>query len=348
MISAILATLPRPCAFNYPLIVCFTLLEAYNTKSFTKTCTTMNHRIHGIGISLLVAGLFLTSNLTAKNTANKDHEAWLTSIGAARAQEDNEFKNSPTSPLAGTLRFEISETGTVYFAENAGQLEWSLEPRDEAAFSVLNTEEQWQWTGLATGTSLMRQDKVLPSGSILDFGDLAKVGRFTVEFYPVKNTLTALVFDPDTQRIREFQTLERFEANPDFVLTATIERFEAPEQLELITGLQRLKKRYRYAKLHFEIDAKELELTAYKHALEGKGSNSLFIPFTDKTTGKYTYGGGRYLIVDEPAEGDEIEIDFNLVVNPLCSYAPIYNCIVPTRENKLPIAVLAGVRKYHE
>ena len=53
------------------------------------------------------------------------------------------------------------------------------------------------------------------------------------------------------------------------------------------------------------------------------------------------------MIVDEPQEGNEVPIDFNLVINPLCSYASIYNCIVPTRENKLPIAILAGVKKYH-
>jgi uncharacterized protein (DUF1684 family) len=276
-----------------------------------------------------------------------NQEAWLKSVHAAWAEEDDEFKHSPTSPLAGTLRFEINETGTVYFAENAGQLEWSLEPADQAAFSVLFSDGQWKWSSLAAGTRLVRDDETMPSGSTLDFVDQAKVGRFTVEFYPVNDTLTALVFDPDTQRIREFETLDRFAANPKFALTAKIERFENPEQLELITAIQRVKKRYRYAKLHFEVDGTALELTAYKHALEGEGSNSLFIPFTDKTTGKHTYGGGRYLIVDEPPEGDEIQIDFNLVINPLCTYATIYNCIVPTRENKLPIAVLAGVKKYH-
>ena len=52
------------------------------------------------------------------------------------------------------------------------------------------------------------------------------------------------------------------------------------------------------------------------------------------------------VITDEPAEGDEVQLDFNLVINPLCSYAAIYNCIVPTRENKLPIAITAGVKKY--
>ena len=53
------------------------------------------------------------------------------------------------------------------------------------------------------------------------------------------------------------------------------------------------------------------------------------------------------MMVDEPGESSEVLIDFNLVINPLCSYASIYNCIVPTRENKLPIAILAGVKKYH-
>jgi uncharacterized protein (DUF1684 family) len=280
-----------------------------------------------------------------KSRDHEDQDAWLSFIHASWAEEDNEFKNSPTSPLAGTLRFEISETGTVYFAEKGGQVEWSLEPANSAAFSVLYSEGQWTWQGLTTGTGLTRKDEVLPTVSVPDFGDLAKIGRFTVEFYPVKDTLTALVFDPETQRIREFESLDRYKANPKFALTATIERFENPEQLELVTAIQRVKKRYRYAKLHFEIDGTVLELTAYKHALDAK---SLFIPFTDKTTGKYTYGGGRYLIVDEPPEGDEIQIDFNLVTNPLCAYAPIYNCIVPTRENKLPIAIEAGVRKYHE
>jgi hypothetical protein len=304
----------------------------------------MKPRTPSIGFYVLFTALLLAPTVKANNTASLDQETWLSSIHAAWAEEDDEFKNSPTSPLAGTQRFEISETGTVCFAENGGQVEWSLKAAENTAFSVVNSEGRWKWTGLTPESSLVRKDQALPPGSVLDFGDLAKIGRLTVEFYPVNDTLTALVFDPETQRIGEFESLDRYEANPKFALTATIERFENPEQLELVTAIQRVKKRFRYAKLQFEIDGTALELTAYKPALDAK---SLFIPFTDRTTGKYTYGGGRYLIVDEPPEGDEIQIDFNLVTNPLCAYAPIYNCIVPTRENKLPIAIEAGVRKYH-
>ena len=307
----------------------------------------MISRLFRFGFWLLASSLFLTFSVNADSVASVDQEEWLRSIHASWAKEDSEFKNGPTSPLAGTSRFEISETNTVYFAEENGQLEWSSEQLNQATFSLLNTNKQWEWTGLDTEVSFMREDKEMPSGTSLVAGDKLKTGRFTVEFYPSEKTITALVFDPNTQRLREFKTLDRFEANPKFALTAKILKFESPEHLDLITALQRFKKQYRYAKLQFEIDGTALELTAYKHTLEGEGSNVLFIPFTDKTSGKYSYGGGRYLFVDEPQEGNEVPIDFNLVINPLCSYASIYNCIVPTRENKLPIAILAGVKKYH-
>jgi len=296
-------------------------------------------------ICLLAAGMFHASGISADDVASKGQEAWLKSIHESWLEEDKEFKNSPTSPLAGVSRFEISEVESAHFSIRDGQLGWSPEKTAQPVFSLMSMEDGWKWTG-QEDVSVKRGDESTQPGSLLATGDKLKAGRFTVSFYPSADKITALVFDPDTQRIKEFRTLDRFEANPNFVVTAEIVKFESPEQLDLVTGLQRFKKQYRYARLQFEIDGAPLELTAYKYALEGDGSGYFFIPFTDKTTGKQTYGGGRYLFADEPAQGDKVELDFNLVINPLCSYAAIYNCIVPTRENKLPIAVTAGVKKY--
>lgn len=299
------------------------------------------------GSGLLVTSLLLTSAINASDMTSVEQEAWLQSIREVWAEEDSEFKNSPTSPLAGVSRFEISDTGTAFFVEKGGQLGWSPERGDRAEFSLTRNEDQWVWTGLADSVSLAREGEELSSGSTLAPGDRLKAGRFTIEVYPSADSINALVFDPDTERLREFKTLDRFEANPKFVVNSKMARFETPEQQDLITARQQFKKQYRYAKLHFEIDDVEHELTAYKHALEGEGSDILFVPFSDKTNGRYSYGGGRYLMVEEPSEGDEILIDFNLVTNPLCSYATIYNCIVPTTENRLRIAIEAGVKKYH-
>jgi len=294
---------------------------------------------------LLTTVLSLAPGVSANNIVSGDQDAWHKSIHESWAEEDSEFKNSPTSPLAGVSRFEISEVETVYFSIRDGQLGWSPENTAQPLFSLTNIEDGWKWTG-QDDIHVERGEEAVPTGSLLAIGDNLKAGRFTVSFYPSADKITALVFDPDTQRIKDFETLDRFEANPKFAVTAKIVKFESPEQLDLITGLQRFKKQYRYARLHFVIDDMPLELTAYKYALEGDGSGYFFIPFTDNTTGKYSYGGGRYLFADEPTEGDEVQLDFNLVINPLCSYAAIYNCIVPTRENKLPVAITAGVKKY--
>ena len=300
-----------------------------------------------IGFYLVAISLFLASGVAAKNVESDEHETWQASVDKAWAEEDNEFKNSPTSPLAGTSRFEIANTDTVYFAKKDGELGWSPEQGDQSRFSLAPVEGNWKWTGLSADVSCRRGSESTSPGTFLSAGDVLKTGRFSVEVYPGEQQITALVFDANSQKLKDFTTLDRFEANARFVVTAKIVKFEIPEPVELITARQRFKTQYKYAILKFEIDGVELELTAYKYALEGAHSDSLFIPFTDKTTGKYSYGGGRYLSLTEPEEEENILIDFNLVTNPLCAYAPVYNCIVPTRENKLPIAILAGVKKYH-
>jgi len=296
---------------------------------------------------LVFATLVLTSSVGANNIESEAQEAWLTSVHESWAEQDSEFKNSPTSPLAGASRFELDETGVVYFAEKNGELGWSLAQGDQSKFSLVLAEDGWKWMDMSAEVACMREGENTSPGSYLLAGDVFKTGRFSVAVYPNENQITALVFDANSQQVKDFNTLERFEPDPRFAVTANIVKFESPEQVDLITGLQRIKERYKYAILEFEIEGVELELTAYKYALEGEHSDVLFVPFTDKTTGKYSYGGGRYLSVVEPEEGAEVAIDFNLVTNPLCAYTPIYNCIVPTRENRLPIAILAGEKKYH-
>jgi len=73
----------------------------------------------------------------------------------------------------------------------------------------------------------------------------------------------------------------------------------------------------------------------------------LWLPFYDETSGKDTYGGGRYLDVKIDSEG-MVDLDFNYAYNPLCDYNPDrYNCTLPPAANKLPFAVEAGEKSFH-
>ena len=74
---------------------------------------------------------------------------------------------------------------------------------------------------------------------------------------------------------------------------------------------------------------------------------SLFLPFQDATTGRDTYGVGRYVYV-EPGPDGKVVVDFNTAYNPYCAYNDRWACPLVPPENRVPLAVTAGEKKYHD
>lgn len=113
-----------------------------------------------------------------------------------------------------------------------------------------------------------------------------------------------------------------------------------------------IKKQYRvYGIIHFKIKNTSLQLNLYQSQtlmLNEQYKNLLFLPFTDATTGKKTYEGGRYIDLDINAiKNKRVIIDFNKAYNPYCAYVSgVYNCPVPPKENHLIIAIRAGEKLY--
>jgi uncharacterized protein len=77
------------------------------------------------------------------------------------------------------------------------------------------------------------------------------------------------------------------------------------------------------------------------------GGNGLFIAFKDKTNADTTYAGGRYLQTEKPQNG-QVVLDFNKAYNMPCSYTLYATCTLPTLENRLPMPIEAGEKKYQE
>jgi uncharacterized protein (DUF1684 family) len=103
------------------------------------------------------------------------------------------------------------------------------------------------------------------------------------------------------------------------------------------------KKRYiRYGRFRFTLDGKQYSLELYKSI----GSDMIFIPFYDKTNGKETYEGGRYLDAEVLMPGYRIVIDFNYAYNPSCVYNEKFVCVLPPEENRLNIEIRAGEKKF--
>lgn len=98
----------------------------------------------------------------------------------------------------------------------------------------------------------------------------------------------------------------------------------------------------RYVRVgHFPLD---LPGGAVKLALyESEGHP--FLPFRDATSGKETYGAGRYLDPPQGHDGRYL-IDFNEAYNPFCAYNESYSCPFPPPENWLQVSVRAGEWTY--
>ncbi|MBT8206662.1 MAG: DUF1684 domain-containing protein, partial [Acidimicrobiia bacterium] len=71
------------------------------------------------------------------------------------------------------------------------------------------------------------------------------------------------------------------------------------------------------------------------------GAHGYFVPFRDATSGKESYGAGRYLDV-HPNEDGTVTLDFNYAYNPYCAYDEAFSCPLPPIENWLEVPIAAG------
>lgn len=145
----------------------------------------------------------------------------------------------------------------------------------------------------------------------------------------------------------QFDSLKYYAAVVDFKIAATISRNPQPDTVLIQTSDNQTGKYLRWGHAKFEIAQKPQQLTLFYHV--GSADSTLFIPFTDLSNGRETYGGGRYLDVARPAvDVNEIELDFNRAYNPYCAYNDEYSCPVPPAENRLPVAIPAGEKSFHD
>jgi uncharacterized protein (DUF1684 family) len=145
----------------------------------------------------------------------------------------------------------------------------------------------------------------------------------------------------------QFDSLKYYPAQLEFVLEAAISRNANPDTILLQMSDNRAEKYLNWGQAQFEINNQPQHLGIY---LKATGTDStLFIPFTDATNGRETYGGGRYLDAPLPrANATEIKLDFNAAYNPYCAYNNDYSCPVPPAENRLQVAIPAGEKSFHE
>ena len=149
---------------------------------------------------------------------------------------------------------------------------------------------------------------------------------------------------------KTFTHLDFFPITDEFIIKAKFIRARKEKPFEMKTTTARLPVYKKYGELHFTFEGNEYKLNVYQNLdlIKKEGyEDYLFLPFTDTTNGEETYIGGRYIDCRIQKEL-EWTIDFNKAYNPYCAYNYKYSCPIVPIENDLPIAIKAGVKKFHD
>jgi hypothetical protein len=138
----------------------------------------------------------------------------------------------------------------------------------------------------------------------------------------------------------EFKGIERFPVDARWRIKAkVIPQNQNPLMIMNVLGQNTAQKHG--GQLVFEIEGKTYRLDAID-----EGGVRLFVTFADATTGKTTYGSGRFIELDKPDAAGYTYIDFNKAYNPPCAFTEFATCPLPPPQNRMSIAIPAGEKKY--
>ena len=149
---------------------------------------------------------------------------------------------------------------------------------------------------------------------------------------------------------KDFKQIDFYPINSKFAVVAQFVKSKNEKSFKMKTTGTRTPKYIKYGVLHFEIDGKKMSLNLYQNIELNKKEgyeDYLFLPFSDLSCGKESYIGGRYIDMRFP-KSTTVLIDFNKAYNPYCAYNYKYSCPIVPLENDLDVAILAGVKKFHD
>lgn len=167
-----------------------------------------------------------------------------------------------------------------------------------------------------------------------------------LSFYLIKrgDRLGVRVKDSASPARRRFHGIESFPVAAAWRLPARLVPYRPEKSIPIPNVLGNVTQEPSPGAVVFRVGGKEYRLDA----VDEKGTDDLFLIFGDRTNGSETYGAGRFLYVPRPGPDGRTVVDFNKAYNPPCAFTAFATCPLPPPQNRLPIPVEAGEKRYGE
>lgn len=282
------------------------------------------------------------SGVTALSAGERD--SITGAILADRADTEKWLKTAPTSYLAAVRRVDFEDHPTLTVGRAAGN---DLRLDDPAlaarhlrvtvvgdSFRVEAVDEEARFTA---GGDTIRATTLPPSA--------IGVGRFLLRLSHQRFP-ALILFDPASPRFAEFKGLRYFPVDLAHRHAVHLTPNPKPDTTIILSTRGNRRRAIRAGWFEFGMGGRKCRLEATRLLEPGVGENDLSIFFRDATTGKESYGVGRYL-EPEPLPDGRFVLDFNRAYNPACAISEYYNCPIPPKANRLPVTVRAGEMDSH-
>ena len=175
-------------------------------------------------------------------------------------------------------------------------------------------------------------------------GEATEVHVGPVHFYIIvrQDRFGVRIKDRQAPPLLAFEGMESFPVDLDWRVSARVLPYDPPRTIQVPNILGTVGEQASPGALEMTIDGETHRIDT----LPGGDDGSFFLVFGDTTNGHETYGGGRFLYTDPPADDGTVAVDFNRAYNPPCVFTPYATCPLPPPQNKLALAIRAGEKSY--
>ncbi|MFK3648963.1 DUF1684 domain-containing protein [Lysobacter enzymogenes] len=154
-------------------------------------------------------------------------------------------------------------------------------------------------------------------------------GGLSVRATPYENSVKAWLYNPALVKQR-FKGLSFFPYDPKGVIDAKFARKNVPKAVSHLDSRNHTGTMYWIGDVELPLQGKTYTLRAFNKSNDWNKIDHLLLFFTDKTSKKTSYGGGRSLEAHFPAgqPPQTLSLNFNTLYSFLCAHSDYYNCPV--------------------
>jgi uncharacterized protein (DUF1684 family) len=168
--------------------------------------------------------------------------------------------------------------------------------------------------------------------------DVLEMGRLKMHVIQRGDRHGIRLKDAESPRRRAFTGLEWYPIDESWRVRARFVPHPAPRTIPIPNVLGTVEEMPSPGEVVFSIGGRELRL---EPVFEEPDAKELWFIFRDATSGRETYGGGRFLYAPLPEAG-EVVLDFNKAYSPPCAFTDYATCPLPPKQNRLPVRIEAG------